>query len=298
MSTTVDQAWIEDFESFLHHRGQQKSSRLANAVRRRDGVGDKYHWERLNSSDFVPYTGRATPSPINDVEHDRRRSTVQTYEWGELVARSDLARIIIDPENGYMRSASNAYGRRVDVSVLAAIESDTITTTGAGVAIPLPATQLIGNGTGALTLTLIRNAKRLLDEAEVGDGPGERFLAVNAKGFEDLLQITEFVSRDYSEVKALATGMQPSFLGFQIVQTELVPAGTPQGKWQFQGDNVTGVAALAWERSCVGLAISDDKFTQVAPNPERKFGMQIYCEMTLEGARIEDEGVVVIDIAQ
>lgn len=299
MSTSVNQAFVERFSSRVHHLGQQRMSRLRSTVYQQSDRANIYNFDRLADAAMVGGGARhATITPLN-IAHSRRKATVETWDWTELVDRRDAVRVLQNPGSEYEKAAAKAYGRQVDIIIATAVESDSKTTDGAGAPVALPAGQVIGNGTGALSLDYLRQAKRKLDEAEVGDeAGGERYCAINAKGLEDLLKVTEVTSSDYAAVKALVDGSLNSYLGFNFIRTELLPAGTPQGKWQFQGDNVTGVGMLCWERNCVGLAISDDRFTRIGENAERKFSLQVYCELTMGAARIEDEGVVVIDIAQ
>jgi len=292
MSTSINEAWVQSFENRVHHLGQQEVSRARSAVRNRTGKGQIYSFERMAASDMTAYSGRHADTPINNVASSRRNCTVSTWEWGELVDNADLARILIDPDSNYMKTAAYAYGRKLDEEIFDAMVSDSKTTVGTGTgggvgaAAPFVAGQKIGDGTGALTLDDLRGAKRKLDAAEI---MGNRYCAVSAKALEDLLKITEVTSIDYNVVKALVNGELNTYLGFDFIRTELVPGAS--------ADNVTGQGTMCWVDSSMGLAISDDKFTRVGPDASKKFSNRIYCETTFGVARIEDEGVVLIDRA-
>jgi hypothetical protein len=294
MSTSVSQAFATRFTARVHHLGQQRMSRLRNCVYSENDRANLFRFERLASEDMVSTGSRHdTITPLN-IAHSYRIATAETWDWTELVDRRDAVRILQNAGQQYVKAAAMAHGRAIDRIIATAIESDSKTQDGSG-AVALPASQLIGDGTGKMTLELLRNAKELLDAAEVSEpGLGERYLALNAKALRDLLEVTEVTSSDYNSVKALVQGELNAFMGFNVIRTEILPAASGT---VITGDNTTGVGCLAWERDCVGLAIADDKFTRVGENPERKFSLEIYTELTMGGARIEDEGVVVIDIA-
>ncbi len=298
MSATVGFAFVEDFESLVYHLGQQEMSRLRNSVRNRTGTGNIYNYERLASANMAASAGRNQATPVVNVEHSRRRCAVTTWEWGEIVDQEDLVRILIDPESEYLLSAGAAMGRQVD-QLVAYAAVDNTTTAGADSGAPgtsvgeLGAGQFVGAAGGKLTLDDLRAAKRLLDQAEVGIMQGgDRYAVINAKGLQDLLEVTEVASADYNSVKALVQGDIDTFMGFKFIRTEILPGNT-------QNSNIgaSNVGCLFYERSALGLSISDDRFTRVGEDPGRKFATRIFCQLTMGVARIEDEGVVVASIA-
>jgi hypothetical protein len=298
MSITVNEAFVEDFEALVYHLGQQEMSRLRNAVRNRTGTGNIFSFERLGKSDATASVstsdGNANDlsTPINNVEHSRRGCAVKTWEWGELVQQEDLVRILIDPESEYLLSAAAAMGRTVD-SILTTAMVDDQTTVNGGAGTALAATQFINGVTntgtgGKLTLDVLREAKRKLDAAEVGIMQGgDRYAAIPAKGLQDLLEVTEVASADYNSVKALVQGEIDTYMGFKFIRTEILPTNANNAEIA-----VGDVGCLFWERSSMGLAIADDRFTRVGEDPSVKFSTRVYCQLTMGGARIEDEGVI------
>lgn len=301
---SLAEAWVEDFESLVYHLGQQEMSRLRNAVRNRTGTGDIYNFERLAKQDMTEKTVRNAAAVDNSPDSSRRTAQVETWNWMAAVDHSDLVRILIDPESEYLISAGAAMGRRVDAitstaAVGAAVSKSPLS---APASVDLPAGQILVSGTGKLTVDLLREAKRKLDEAEVGVMQGgERYCAINAKGLQDLLEVTEVASYDYNSVKALVQGEVDTFLGFNFIRTEILPGNDTSGitiPLPTNGTGTTETDMICWERSSVALAISDDRFTRVAEDPSINFSTRVYCELTMGSVRIEDEGVVAIEIAK
>jgi hypothetical protein len=283
MAATITQSFVEAFEAYVHKLGQQQASRLFGTVRYRPIVGNTAHFERVAKSDMAAKAGRHVNTPINNVVHSRRKVSMSTFSWGEAVDQNDVGRLLINPANEYSQLAAMAYGRKVDDVIVAAAVGNA--TNGDNTTTALPAGQIIGTGVEALSLDFLRTAKRKLDAAEVGMPGSKRYLALRAKGLEDLLKVTEVTSSDYNTVKALVTGELNTFMGFEFIRTELVPAAT------------TGHYCLAFDSSAIGLAMSQQKMVRMAEDPGLSFATRIYCETTLGAVRIEEEGVVAINIA-
>ncbi len=283
MSSSVSVAFVEEFEALVHQLGQQAMSRLRNCVRNRSGTADAFNFERLAAADMAAKAGRHVATPILNVAHSRRQAPQETWSWGEATDNDDDVRTLINPTNEYTRSAAAALGRRYDTTLCAAMNA--AASDGAGGSTPLPASQQIGTAGQPLTVDLLRSAKRLLDEAEVGNMQGgPRYCAVTAAGLEDLLAETEVTSSDYNAVKALVQGEMNTFLGFEFKRLELTdPAGAAAADNTF---------AWCWEHNSMGLAIADERFTRIAEDPGLSFSTRIYSECTIGAVRVEDEGVV------
>ena len=134
-----------------------------------------------------------------------------------------------------------------------------------------------------MTLDLLPRAKRKRAEAAVD---GDRYLALTAKALEDLLKVTEATSSDYNTVKALVQGEIDTFMGFRFIRTERLPDGGGTGRKY----------CLAYTSKAIGLCFSDVRFTRVGEDPANSFMTRVYMESTLGAVRIEDLGVVRIEI--
>jgi hypothetical protein len=168
--------------------------------------------------------------------------------------------------------------------------------TNAGLAV-LPTTQKIAVGGANLTLTKLLTVKEILDGNEVDDdgtmgmdGQGatpSRVMVVNTNMLTSLYGTTEIKSIDYNSVKALAQGQIDTFLGFKFIRSERLPK---------DGTATTGYA-LAWSKTCVALGIGQEISTSVDRRPDKNNAYQVFADMSLGAARLEDEGVVEIACA-
>lgn len=288
MSTSVNEAFVQEFAGNVVHLGQQKVSRLFGIANTKYGTADKFHWETLASEEMNAKAGRHVATPREDVVHAKRVATGTTYAWGETIDANDVARVLIDPRSEYTKAASMAYGRQLDtVLTTAATASAATGVGGGGSGVALPAGQQIGGTGGAtgagqkLTVAGLRKAKQLLDEAEVSEN---RFLILNAKFLQDLLAVTEVVSYDYNTIKALVMGDVDTFMGFKFIRTELIRTNTGNRKW-----------CLALAEGALGLGVSQDQMARVAEDPSLSFATRVYLEATMGAVRIEDKAVVALD---
>lgn len=288
MSSSIDQAFVFEFGRNVWHLGQQSESRLMKTARVKYASADKFHWERLAAANMASKASRLAATPVLNIAHSKRVATGAVYSWGEALDHNDAARILIDPRSEYVKAGASAYGRQIDTIITAAAIASAATGVGGGGAgAALPAGQQIGGTGGAtgagqkLTVAGLRQAKRLMDEAEV---PDKRWMVVNAKFLQDLLAVTEVVSSDYNNVKALVMGELNTFLGFEFIRTELIPTNTGNRKW-----------CLAIADGAMGLGIAQDRMVRVAEDPSVSFALRVYMETTMGAVRIEDAGVVALD---
>lgn len=286
MSTSVDIAFVIEFEALVHHLGQQEMSRARNCVRNRSGTADAFNFERLASADMAAKAGRHVATPILNVVHSRRQAPQSTWSWGEATDNDDDVRTLINPTSEYTRAAAAALGRRYDTTIFEAMNA--LASDGAGGTTALPAGQQITATGNPLTVDTLRKAKKILDQNEVGTMQGgSRYCATTSKGLEDLLKETEVTSSDYNSIKALVSGELNTYLGFQFIRTELTDtAGAATALNTF---------AWCWEHNSMALAIADDRFTRISEDPGLSYATRIYTECTIGAVRVEDEGVVQIE---
>lgn len=280
-TSTVHEAWVEQFKDEVIHLAQQQMSRLRPCVRTDMVRGDVHNFERLAASAAVAKTTRHTTTPIVDVTHDRRRLVMADYLWADLIDEEDKIRMLIDANGAYTKNGAMAMARQWDTLVIAAASGDAIA--GDGSTVALPAGQHIAAGTTQMTITKITQAKYLLDSAE--HPADNRTLVISAQELQSLLNTTEITSSDYNTVKALVRGEVDHFLGFKVVRTELLT------------DDATDRACLAFHRDAIGLGIGRDTISRIDQRPDVSYAWQVFLAFSAQATRVEDTGVVEIGCA-
>ena len=284
MSTTITQAFIDDFDSNVHYLGQQVVSRLYGKWYDRTGMANAFKFDTLAPAEMAAKTGRHGATPIEDIVHGARWANMEVWDWGEAVDPDDDAQVIIDPQSKYVRSAGFAWGRRIDDTAIAALGGTAVTGADKAGTQTLPVGQKIGASATAadkLTVDLLRQAKAKLDAAEVF---GDRVFVHSAKGLQDLLEDPEVTSSDYNSVRALVNGEIGSYLGFDFVRSERLPL------------NTNSRLNYAYAKPCLGFASAQKEFTRVGEDASNRFMTRIFKTTTVGAVRVEDEGVVEIEI--
>jgi len=231
-------------------------------------------------------TSRHGSTPQIDTPHSRRKLSLSTYEFGDLIDDSDKVRMLIDPTSTYSRAAAAAMNRSIDDVIITAMNADANTGVSGGTSTSLPSTQKTATSqqTDGLTIAKLRSAKYILDNNDI-DISLKRYLLCGPKQIQDLLAVTEVTSSDYAVVKALATGTINSFLGFEfIMSTRLNLDAT------YTDDRL----CFAFTEDAIKLAIGKDVTAKISERADKSYSTQVYYAMDIGATRMEEEKVVQI----
>jgi hypothetical protein len=284
MSNEITAAFVMQYRANVIHLAQQKGSKLRAAVRvNTDVVGKADHFDRVGKGTAKKKTSRHADTPLMNTPHSRRRVTMDPYEYADLVDKSDKVRLLISPESEYVIAGANAMGRAMDDVIIAAATGNSVSVDEdeATATVALGAGQQIAHGSAGMTVAKLRQAARILDDADVEEE--DRHIVLSPVGFEDLLATTEVTSSDYNTVKALVQGTINSFMGFTFHKsTRLSKSGNIR----------TG---FAWHMAGIGLSIGTDIVTRISERPDKSYAIQVYHCMDIGAVRVEEERVVQID---
>mgnify|MGYP001822607619 CR=1 FL=1 len=276
-ASSVHESHVEQFKDQVFHLAQQDMSRLRNCVRNEMVRGKTHNFERLGATAAVAKTTRHTPTPILDVPHSRRKLHMADYSWADLIDEEDLIRMLIEPKSAYAQNAAMAMGRQWDSQIIAGLGGVAKDGDDADVAFD-DANQTVANGTTALTIAGLTDAKYILDKNEVPFN--DRYFVHSAEELKALLNTTEVTSADYNTVRALVKGEVDTYLGFKFIQTELLPIAT------------TVRDCFAFQKDCVGLGIGRDTIARVSQRDDVSYAWQVYSAFSCAATRIDDAGVV------
>lgn len=283
MSNQIETARVEQFRRGIDMLVQQRGSRVRGAVRLETGVVGKHaYFDQVGSTAAVERTGRHTDTPLVETPHARRRVTMRDYEWADLIDDPDKLKILNDPTNSYSQAAAWAMGRTMDDLIIGAMFGSADTGESGGTAVALPAAQKIAVGGTGLTVTKLRDAKRILMAAE--NDPGEEwYIAVTAQQLDDLLGETEVTSSDFNNVRALVDGTISQFMGFTFIHTERLTTDS-------NGDR----QVPAWRKSGVALALAKDSTGRIDERADKSYSTQVFYSMSIGATRMEEEALVEI----
>ncbi len=181
MSTSVDQAFIKNFEAEVHVQFQQMGSKLRNTVRTKNNViGASTTFQKVGKG-VASTKARHGKVPVMNLDHDPVECVLLDYYAGDWIDQLDELKTNINEQQVVARAGAYALGRKTDELIIGQL------TTAQAVA---------GSDNDALTKEKVLAAFEMLGEADVPDD-GQRFAVVGWKQWSDLLAIDEFSNANY-----------------------------------------------------------------------------------------------------
>ena len=280
MAITISNVYIQTFERIVRHLAQQSDTKLRQFVTEVATNGEKHNWERVGATDPTEKTSARTATPIADLAWSRRVSLARTFHAGETYEPENVVQMLVDPNSNIAQALASGMRRKVDDIIIAAATGSALNGNGATSA--FPAGQIVGNGTGVITLDTILQTQEKFAKNDV-DPDERKVMVIGPTQQRKLLQTPEIISADYQSVKALATGMLPNFMGFDwVVSNRLLAPAAGQ------------IDCLAFTKRSIGLQVNKDISAQVAQDPSLSFAWRIYTMMTMGAVRVMDEEVVAV----
>lgn len=300
MSQQITEAFVQQFGANVFHLSQQKGSRLRPAVRQETQTGESQFFDRIGKVSAVKKAGRHSSTPQLDTPHSRRMVTLEDYEWADLIDSQDKIRMLNDPASEYVMAAMWAMGRSMDDEIIAASVGSAYSGQKGTTVVAHPNSQKYAANDGAaftnLNVRTLRAVKRIMDAAEV---EGQRYFSVSASQVESLLGQTEVTSSDYNTVKALAQGEVNSYMGFEFIRNERMPAqsaalsASPTTGAVGAGSSVIGHRkCFAWAKEGLLLSIGQNITSRISERDDKSYATQAYACMSVGATRMEEEKVV------
>ena len=312
---------VKQFSDTLTMVAQQEGSRLRNAVQVEAGkVGEEYFMDRIGKVTAQKVTSRHADSPLIETPHERRRITPVDYNWGDLVDSYDMLRVIIsDPASAYMTTGGMALGRAIDEEILTAAygkaylgkdgatdaawdTSDSNVGSDVNIVAVNNATHgdtADGTSNSGLTLGKLIEARGRLMKNEVirynEGGVSDLFIVCTADQIENLLATTEVQSSDYNMIRALVEGQVHHFMGFNFIQTELVPNKVLA---TVNSETPTVDRVLCFQRNALGLCLWKDIAGRITERADKRFSLYTFAEMTIGATRLDEKRMVEIHCKQ
>lgn len=295
MSQQIDTALVQAYRSNIEIQFQQKGSRLRNTVRTETQHAEFDFYDRIGPVTANKVVTRGGDTQYSDTPFDRRRISLDDYDFADLIDRKDKLRMLADPTSSYVQNAVFALGRAID---------NTIITAGFGTAYAgktgatsvafganttsssLVAANYVEAGAAAnsnLTIGKLRQARFLLESQEAIEDGEMCWAAVTASQIQSLLRTTEVTNADYNTVKALVAGQIDTFMGFKFVRLQLLPKTGNIRKCMF------------YPQSGLTLAMAQDIMVEVDRLPGKRYSVQVYVCGSFGASRMWEQKVIEVD---
>ena len=281
MSTQITTAFVQQYSANVQMLSQQMGSRLRDAVRVESITGKNAFFDQVGQATAQKRTTRHGDTPQMDTPHARRRVSLVDYEYADLIDDQDKVRMLIDPTSAYAMAAAAAMGRAIDDEIIAAAVGTAFTGESGSTSTALPSGQQIAAGGADLTLTKLREAKKILDINDV-DPSIQRYIACSPEQIDSLLGDTNVTSSDFNTIKALVQGDVNQFMGFNFIVTNRLSKS---------GDNRT---CFAWAEDGITLAVGKDVNARIDERADKGYATQVYYCMSVGATRMEEDKVVQI----
>ena len=283
MSNQITTAFVEQYSRNVTMLSQQMGSKLRDTVDQESIVGKNAFFEQIGVTAAQKKLSRHSDTPQLDTPHDRRRVSMDDYEWADLIDDVDKIRMLIDPTSSYAKAAAAAMGRSMDDVIITAFNAsaDTGVTGGTSVALPSTSKFATSNQSDGLTLAKLREAKKFFDTNDV-DPSLQRYIVCGAQQISDLLGDSTVTSADFNTVRALVQGEIDTFLGFKFVTSNRLP---------FDASNTDDRLCFAYTEDAIKLAIGKDVQAKISERADKSYSTQVYYCISIAATRMEEKKV-------
>ncbi|MBL8637047.1 MAG: hypothetical protein JNN09_00930 [Alphaproteobacteria bacterium] len=270
MTTTINVAFVKQFEREVHEAYQRQGAKLRGAVRNVNNV--------KGSSVIFQKIGKGTAStksthgmvPVMNASYTSVECLLQDYYAGDWVDKLDELKINHDERGVIANAGAYALGRKTDDLIIAALSG--------------ASTHTIADGNTGLTRDKVLAAFEKLGEADIPDD-GQRFAVVGWQQWSELLKLPEFASSDF---------VGPDELPYKGTQAKKWLGATwiPHSGLPIDGNDIR--KCFWFHKTAIGHASGSDVVTDISWHGDR--ASHFVNNMMSQGAvLIDGSGVVVIN---
>jgi hypothetical protein len=283
MSTQITTAFVEQYSSNVAMLAQQMGSRLRAAVDVENVTGKNAFFDQVGVTAAQVRTSRHADTPQIDTPHSRRRLSLSSYEWADLIDEQDKVRMLIDPTSSYAKAAAAAMGRSSDDVIISALQGSAQAGVAGATSVALPTASKFAtsNQSDGLTIAKLIAAKKFFDLNDV-DPSIPRYIVCGATQIADLLGTTQVTSSDFNVVKALAAGQIDTFMGFKFILSN---------RLNFDATNTDDRLIFAFTQDSIKLGIGKDITAKIDVRPDKSYATQVYTCMDIGAVRMDENKV-------
>jgi hypothetical protein len=181
MSTTIDKAFVKQFEREVHESFQRMGSKLRATVRSKSDVrGASTIFQKVGKG-VASTKARHGKIPTMNVDHTPVECILTDYYAGDWVDKLDELKTNIDERTVITNAGAYALGRKTDDLIIGQLDTSA---------------NFAGANTDGMTKAKVLAAFEKLGQADVPDD-GQRYAVVGWKQWSQLLGIDEFAKSDY-----------------------------------------------------------------------------------------------------
>lgn len=281
MSTTVDQAFVQQFSDFVIAQVNQTQSRLGGCVRVANNVrGATYRFNKMDDSDM--YSGsRHGDTILADDAHSYVDATLLDWHKALLVDELDKLKTAVSLENEYTKNVIAACQRRKDRTII--LE---------GLSKSAGTYSVTGATNGGLEYSTVVDVAGLAEDLEWPEE--ERYFGWTGASLTTLLDDAQLTSKDYSAVQAIQNGRfgaEERWMGFRWVKIN-GPMLLEAGKRSGAVGSVASETTYAWCKDAVGLAVGQEAKVRIAERADKNHAIQVYACLSMGAKLIDNDRII------
>ena len=281
MSSTINNAFITQFEAEVHMAYQRMGSKLKNLVRVVNGVsGESVKFQKVGTGEATTKARHAEVVAMN-ISHTNVTATLSDYYASDYVDKLDELKTNIDERSVIANNAAYALGRKTDSIITDAMSSATTLANNAGAS--------GGTLSTDMNVDKFKEMQELFGTNDVPDD-NSRYWAIGPSQWSDLLADNQWTQMEYLGNSELPfAGMNYTakrFVGFlTFVHSGLDTSGS------------TDRHTIAWHKSSMGLGVGSEVRTEANYIPE-KVSHLLTSYLSMGSILIDDNGIRVQKCAE
>lgn len=184
MSTSIDTAFVRQYEKDVKHVFQREGGYLRPSVRMKtDVVGRSTTFQKIGKGTATTKARHGVITPMNQ-DHTAIECTLEDFYAGDWVDKLDEAKINHDERMAIAKGGASALGRKVDDQIITQLDATTQSTISWTV-----------TSSAAVRNSLLQMAEALDNNDVPVDG--QRYGLLTPRAYADSMTVEEFSSSDY-----------------------------------------------------------------------------------------------------
>ncbi len=277
MSTSIDQSFVDQFESEVHTAYQRKGSLIRNTVRTKSGiVGQSTTFQKVGKGTAGTKT-RHGLVPVMNIDHTPVLCTLEDHYAGDWIDKLDELKIQHDERTVTVEGGAMALGRKTDDIII----TNALDTASNQVLATIQNDRTTGSATGMNVGKVLETIEALMTR-DVPVGDGMLFGLLAPKAWTELLAFDEFSDAD-------KVGNDLPFKGNNIGQARNWAGVTwfPHSGLPLSGSTRTN---FVYHKPSIGHAIGQDVQVDIDWSGERHAHF-VDNTMSQGACLIDDDGV-------
>lgn len=295
MSDEIANLYKLQYADGLSLVAQQLTSTLRGACTPVDMAGEsKAFADFMGTVRLQKKQGRNTDTPIVGAEFKRRWIHSDRFIGGDYIDEVDKLKALVDPTNTYTQAFAAAAARAYDRSFVEGVLGTNYVGEKGTTPVTLPASQVVGDGTGLLTFELLKTAVKKLKQKHAIQKGDTVHLAWNAHHEDKFINSTEVKSSDFTTKRVIDMGGVDEFYR---VQMHLLEDEDESDEGRMLPLTSTKRSLILWVPRFVNEGIRQDTFGDVSWD-HKKRSYYVDGGIDVGHSRAQEVGVVRIDVLE